>query len=224
MYRVLIIEDDETISTIMCEWLNKWNLEAVAVKDFKKVMETVSEVAPHLILLDINLPYYDGFYWCKQIRKMTHIPVIFISSRGEDADKIRAISGGGDDYIDKPFSMDMLVTKVQAALRRAYTYSDNAYNIISYDDMVLDLERSIVTCSGNDVTLTRNECTMLSLLMKAAGKIVTRAKLIKSLWVDELFVDENTLSVNINRLRKKLGEIKDGETILTVKGKGYKLV
>ncbi|MEX1308230.1 MAG: response regulator transcription factor [Eubacteriales bacterium] len=224
MYRILIIEDDQTISAIMCEWLNKWNLEAVAVKDFKKVMETVSEVAPHLILLDINLPYYDGFYWCKQIRKMTHIPVIFISSRGEDADKIRAISGGGDDYIDKPFSMDMLVTKVQAALRRAYTYSDNAYSVISYDDMVLDLERSVVTCAGNDVTLTRNECTMLSLLMKASGKIVTRAKLIKSLWVDEHFVDENTLSVNINRLRKKLGEIKDGEMIITVKGKGYKLV
>ena len=224
MYRILIIEDDNTISAIIRDWLKKWNLEAVETVDFKQVIERVSEVKPHLVLLDINLPYFDGFYWCKQIRKISNIPIIFISSRGEDADKIRAISGGGDDYLEKPFAMDLLVTKVQAALRRAYTYSDNAYSLISYDDLVLDLEKSQAVCNGEQIDLTRNECTMLSLFMKASGKIVSRTRIIKALWVDEHFVDENTLSVNINRLRKKLIEVKKGDLIQTVKGKGYKLL
>ena len=224
MYRILIIEDDITISRIIREQLRKWDLQAVEVHDFKRIMESVAQEKPHLVLLDINLPYYDGFYWCEQIRKVSNIPILFISSRSENMDKIRALSGGGDDYIEKPFSIELLVSKIQASLRRAYAYSDNIYSCITYADLILDLGKSMVSSGGEDIQLSRNECIMLSMLMKASGRVVSRANLIKALWEDEHFVDENTLSVNMNRLRKKLDAISDEEMIETIKGEGYKMV
>ena len=224
MYKILVVEDDATVSSIICEKLNKWGFEACPVRDFKNPLSEYGSINPHLVLLDINLPYYDGFYWCERIRKLSNIPVIFISSRSDDNDKVRAIMGGGDDYIEKPFSIDVLVAKVQAALRRAYSYTDNSYNIVSYSDMILDLEKMIISCGSRDVALTQNECKILCLLMKASGKVVSRAKMIKSLWQDENFIDENTLTVNVNRLRSKLKGIKDYDIIETVKGKGYKLL
>ena len=223
MYRILIVEDDVTISRIIREQLGKWDLQAVVVQDFKRIMESIAQEKPHLVLLDINLPYYDGFYWCEQIRKVSNIPILFISSRSENMDKIRALSGGGDDYIEKPFSIELLVSKIQASLRRAYAYSDNIYNCITYADLVLDLGRSMVSSGGEDIQLSRNECIMLSMLMKASGRVVSRAKLMKALWEDEHFVDENTLSVNMNRLRKKLDAISEEEMIETIKGEGYKM-
>ncbi len=224
MYKILIVEDDTTISSILHEKLNKWGLESFEVKDFENVFKKHLEIKPHLVLMDINLPYYDGFYWCEKIRKASNIPIIFISSRADDSDKIRAITGGGDDYIEKPFSVDVLIAKIKAALRRAYDYVDNTYSIISYKDIVLDLEKAVATCNGTEVTLARNDCRILLMLIKASGKIVSRAALIKSLWEDEQFVDENTLTVNVNRLRKKLKDIKQEDIIGTVKGEGYKLI
>lgn len=223
MYKILIVEDDKTISSILKDKLNKWGLESYETQDFENVFLEYTEIKPHLVLMDINLPYYDGFYWCEKIRKSSNIPIIFISSRNEDNDKIRAITGGGDDYIEKPFSIDVLIAKIQATLRRAYSYSDNSYNIISYQDLFLDLEKAIVICNEESITLTRNDCMILSLLIKASGKLVTRTQLIKALWEDEHFVDENTLTVNMNRLRKKLKQIKKDDLIETIKGKGYKL-
>lgn len=224
MYKIFIVEDDKTISSIVRQKLNAWGMDAYEVQDFENIYKEYTEIKPHMVLMDINLPYYDGFYWCEMIRKASNIPIVFISSRADDSDKIRAIAGGGDDYVEKPFSVDVLLAKVQATLRRAYAYSDSSYNIMSYKDIFLDLEKSLVTYNDIDISLTRNECKILSILIKASGKIVSRTDLIKGLWEDENFIDENTLTVNVNRLRKKLKQVKDDDIIETIKTKGYKLI
>jgi len=224
MYKILIVEDDTTISSIIVEKLNKWEYNTLRVSDFDNVISDYTSFQPHLVLMDINLPYYDGFYWCAKIRQLSNIPIIFISSRDTDSDKIRAISQGGDDYIEKPFSMDLLIAKVQAALRRAYSYRDQTLNIQQYKDMIFDLERLRVICGEKDIELTPNEGRILAILMRNEGKIVTRTRLIRALWDDESFVDDNTLTVNVNRLRRKLKTIGLEGYIKTNKGEGYRLI
>ena len=151
------------------------------------------------------------------------MPIVFVSSRTDDNDKIRGILGGGDDYIEKPFSMDILIAKIKAMLRRSYAYIDTSYTTISFSDMILDIEKAQLAFDKNMVELTHNECQIMTLLIRAGGKIVSRSKIIKTLWDNENFIDENTLTVNINRLRKKLKNIKEEDIIITVKGKGYRL-
>ena len=223
MYKIYIVEDDHVIAFVIGADLEKWHFECHITKDFGSVAAECTGIQPHLVLMDINLPQYDGFYWCKQIRKSTNVPIMFISSRTDDNDKIRAIMGGGDDYIEKPFSMDVLIAKVQAMLRRTYAYTDNAYSTVSCGDLILDIEKLRVSYNGVETLLTHNECTIMSLLMRAGGCVVSRSKIMKALWEDESFVDENTLSVNVARLRQKLKELKDDDLIITVKGKGYRL-
>lgn len=224
MYRILIVEDDNTIASIMRDKLNKWGYDAVIVTNFINVLAEYTALEPHLVLLDVNLPYYDGFYWCARIRQVSNIPIIFISSRDTEGDKIRAITQGGDDYIEKPFSLDLLVVKVQATLRRAYSYSDRALNVLQHNDIILNINDARVFCGKDQVGLTHNECKILSLLIRNPNKIITRARLIKALWDDESFIDDNTLTVNVNRLRRKLKELGRADCIETVKGEGYKLV
>ena len=223
MYKIFIVEDDNTISELISNSLEKWGFKSECVQKFEKVILQFADSGAHLVLMDINLPYFDGFYWCEQIRKISNVPIIFISSRSDDKDKIRAMVGGGDDYIEKPFSMELLVTKVKAVLRRTYSYADTGSTTISFAEMILDVEKHTIARFSKSIDLTKNECQIMSLLMKASGKIVTRHKIIKSLWDSENFIDENTLTVNINRLRKKLKNIIDKEIIITVKGEGYKL-
>ncbi len=224
MYRILIVEDDRTISSIIEEKLNKWGYKAASIYDFNDIFSHYTSFEPHLILMDINLPYYDGFYWCGKIRQLSNVPIIFISSRDTDSDKIRALTQGGDDYIEKPFSMDLLIAKVQGILRRAYSYSDHTLNILQHKDMILDIEHLKVFCGKEEIELTRNECKILSILIRNHDKIVSRARLMKALWDDESFVDDNTLTVNINRLRRKLGTIGLEGYIKTIKGEGYGLI
>lgn len=224
MYKILIVEDDNTIASITEEKLNQWGYNTLSISDFHDVLTTYTSFEPHLVLMDINLPYYDGFYWCGKIRQLSNVPIIFISSRDTDADKIRAIYQGGDDYIEKPFSMDLLIAKVQGTLRRAYSYSDQALNVMQYRELILDIEHLKVFCSEKEIELTRNEGKILSLLVRNHGNIVTRTRIMKALWDDESFVDDNTLTVNVNRLRKKLEAIGLDGYIKTIKGEGYRLI
>lgn len=218
------MEDDRTISGIMEENLRKWGYKTERASDFNDILPAFTAFDPQLVLLDINLPYYDGFYWCAKIRELSNIPIMFISSRDSDSDKVRAISQGGDDYIEKPFSMDLLIAKVSAILRRAYSYSDQTLNVLQYGDILLNLEKLQVMHGENEIELTRNECRILALLIRNHGNLVTRARIMKDLWEDESFIDENTLTVNVNRLRKKLEEIGLGEVVKTIKGEGYRLL
>ncbi len=224
MYKILIVEDDNTISSIIKEKLDKWGYEVSIVSDFNDILSDYISFEPHLILMDINLPYYDGFYWCTKIRELSNIPIVFISSRDTDSDKIRAISQGGDDYIEKPFSMDLLIAKVQATLRRAYSYSDERLNILQHKDMILDIERLRVFCGEKEIELTKNESKILCILMRNYDKVVNRIRLMNALWDDESFVDDNTLTVNVNRLRRKLEKIGLEGYIKTIKGEGYRLI
>ncbi|MBR0600392.1 response regulator transcription factor [Sinanaerobacter chloroacetimidivorans] len=224
MYRILIVEDDGKISSIMEENFKKWGYETKAVEDFSDVLPDFIAFEPHMVLMDINLPNYDGFYWCARIREFSHLPIVFISSRDTDSDKIRAITQGGDDYIEKPFSMDLLIAKVSAILRRAYSYVDQTLNILQYKDMVLNLERHQVFYGDKETELTKNECKILTLLLRNPGKLVSRTRLMKDLWDDESFVDDNTLTVNVNRLRRKLDELGLEGSIKTIKGEGYRLL
>ncbi|SNS56969.1 DNA-binding response regulator, OmpR family, contains REC and winged-helix (wHTH) domain [Anaerovirgula multivorans] len=224
MYKIFIVEDDNTISSIIEEKLNKWGYKTLRVSNFNDILSNYTSFEPHLILMDINLPYYDGFYWCGKIRQLSNVPIIFISSRDTDGDKIRAITQGGDDYIEKPFSMDLLIAKVQAILRRAYSYSDQTLNILQHKDMILDIEHLKVFCGEKEIELTRNECRILSMLIRNHDRLVKRTRLMKALWDDESFVDDNTLTVNVNRLRRKLEMIGLKEYIKTIKGEGYRLI
>lgn len=224
MYRILIIEDDQTISSILEEHLKKWGYDVRTTVDFSDVLSGFTAYEPHIVIMDINLPYYDGFYWCSKIRELSNVPIVFLSSRDGDSDKIRAITQGGDDYIEKPFSMDLLTVKLSAILRRAYSSADQALNVLQHRDLILDMERLQVFCREKEAELTKNECRILTLLVKSSGNLVTRSRLMQSLWDDESFVDDNTLTVNVNRLRKKLDEIGLGDCIKTVKGEGYRLV
>lgn len=224
MYRILIVEDDNTISSILEEHLKKWDYDVRTAADFSDVLSDFTAYEPHIVIMDINLPYYDGFYWCSKIRELSNVPIVFLSSRDGDGDKIRAITQGGDDYIEKPFSMDLFTVKLSAILRRAYSSADQALNVLQFRDLILNIERLQVFCREKEAELTKNECRILTMLIKSNGNLVTRSRMMQSLWDDESFVDDNTLTVNVNRLRKKLDEIGLEDCIKTVKGEGYRLV
>lgn len=222
MYKILLVEDDRKINTMIADYLKKWDYEVSVVEDFKNVLQDITSLKPELILLDVNLPYYDGFYWCREIRKLTNIPILFISSRETEMDKIMGLQVGADDFITKPFSLELLSTKIQTILRRTYAYQDQTLNVTSYQNLLLNLETGKLSDGKTEVLLTPNEYRIMNLLMKHGDKIVSRTTIIEQLWDDERFVDDNTLTVNMNRLRKKL-EVLTNVSIETVKNEGYVL-
>ncbi|MDF2890561.1 MAG: DNA-binding response regulator [Clostridia bacterium] len=221
MFKILIIEDDVKIREIILENIQKWGYEGFVVKDFSKVMEDFTEYQPHLALLDINLPAFDGFYWCGKIREISKVPIIFISSRNSNMDIIMAVNMGGDDFVQKPFSLEVLLAKVNALLRRTYSYIDVDTSILEYQGVVLNLKDSTVLYQQQKLELTKNEFKILYVLMKNNGKLVSRDEIMRKLWEDESFVDDNTLTVNINRLRKDLGNMGLDDFIKTKRGQGY---
>lgn len=224
MTKIFIVEDDIKMAELIHQSFSTWGFESLVVKDFRDVLGEFSSYSPHLVLLDINLPYYDGFYWCKEIRCVSNIPIIFISSRNENMDLIMAINMGGDDFISKPFSLDVLVTKVNGLLRRTFSYSNSESVFIQHNNVVLNLSNSTISHLGNMLELTKNELKVVHVLLSNHGKIISRERLITSLWNDESFIDENTLTVNINRLRKKLKELGLDELIQTKKNQGYTIL
>ena len=224
MFKILIIEDDYKIREIILENVRKWGFSGLCVEDFNQIFDIFLKYDPHLILLDINLPAFDGFYWCNKIREISQVPIIFISSRNSNMDIIMAINQGGDDYIQKPFSMEVLISKINALLRRAYSYRKAAVNAIEYQGVILNLPDNQLLYQEQKLELTKNEFKIMLVLMKNKGTIVKREQIMQSLWEDESFIDDNTLTVNINRLRKKLSQIGLSEFIQTRKGQGYMIL
>ncbi|MBL4938276.1 response regulator transcription factor [Clostridium sp. YIM B02515] len=221
MFKILIIEDDTKMREIILENIRRWGFEGYGITDFDNAFKDFINYDPHLVLLDINLPSYDGFYWCGKIREVSKVPIIFISSRNTNMDIIMAINMGGDDFIQKPFSLDVLMAKINALLRRTYDYISSEVNLIEHNDVILNLKDSTVSYKNTKSELTKNEFKILYMLMKDKGVIVSRDSIMRGLWEDENFVDDNTLTVNINRLRKKLEDLGLESFIQTKKGQGY---
>lgn len=223
--KIMIIEDERTIREMMAETIEKWGFDTVKVEDFDQVLSIFLKENPQLVLMDINLPSFDGFYWCNKIRESSKTPIIFLSSRNTPMDMIMAMNMGGDDFVNKPFHTDILMAKINALLRRTYTYiEDIELNILEHDGIVLDLNSYNVSYRNETVALSKNEFIIFNLLMQNKGTVVSRTKIMRGLWADERFVDENTLSVNIARIRKKITELGKEDFIATKKGYGYIIV
>lgn len=222
MYRILVVEDDKVISEQIGKYLEKWGYEVETVKDFMNVMGQFAAYEPQLVLLDIGLPFYNGYYWCSEIRKVSQVPIIFISSASDNMNVVMAVNMGGDDFVVKPFDLEILQAKIQALLRRAYAFTAPG-TVLEYHGVLLNMTDMSLSCGENRVDLTKNEFRILQTLFEASGGVVSRDMLMKRLWDDECFVDDNTLTVNINRLRKRLAEVGLAELIQTKKGVGYLL-
>ena len=219
-YRILLVEDDVVIAQQVKEYLERWGYEMFCVEDFQNVMKEFSLVRPHLVLMDISLPFYNGFHWCAQIRQVSQVPVIFVSSAGDNMNIVMAVNMGGDDFVAKPFEPDVLAAKVQAMLRRAYSFRGQT-NVMEYKGILLDMSDASVLIDGQRQDLTKNEFRILQLLMENAEQTVPREVIMKRLWDNDCFVDDNTLTVNMTRLRKKLESAGAGQIIHTKKGLGY---
>ncbi|CAM3187679.1 response regulator transcription factor [Filibacter tadaridae] len=221
MYKVMIVEDDDKIRRIVADMLKKWQYDVIEVAKFDQVLTTFENNQPHLVLLDINLPVFDGYYWCQQIRSISKVPIIFLSSRTQNMDVIMAINMGGDDFVQKPFDLDVLAAKVSALLRRNHAYQDESSMQLTHQNLVFYLTNSSIQVGEQTSLLSRNEFIILQLMMSHIGKIISRDDLMQALWKDEQFVDDNTLTVNVNRLRRKIATLGLEAFIVTRKGMGY---
>lgn len=220
MYRILIVEDDRGIASAVQQQISSWGLEAKCVEDFRNVLAEFSAYDPHLVLMDISLPFFNGYHWCSEIRKASKIPIVFLSSASDNMNLIMAINMGGDDFIPKPFDQSVLMAKIQAVLRRTYDYSGQV-PVLEHRGAMLNTADATLTYQGTRIDLTKNEFKILQTLMEQKGKVVSREKLMERLWESDSFVDENTLSVNVNRLRKKLDAAGLTQFIATKVGMGY---
>lgn len=220
MYRILIAEDDEIIADSIRNHLVKWDYEVKKIDDFKDVMAQFSDFKPQLVLMDISLPFRNGYYWCTEIRKVSNVPIVFISSAGENMNIVMAINLGADDFIVKPFDLNVLTAKVSAVLRRAFSLSNDS-DIIENKGVALNLGEASFTYNSVKCDLTKNELRILQILFENAGKTVSRDAIMIKLWDSDSFIDDNTLTVNINRLRKKLEDAGLSDYVITKKGLGY---
>ena len=220
MYRILIVEDDPTISSAIEDMTRAWALDARQVRDFRAVMSDFAEYDPHLVLLDISLPFFNGYYWCGEIRKVSKVPIIFISSASDNMNIVMAINMGGDDFIAKPFDQSVLMAKINAMLRRTYDFAP-AVPVLEHRGAILNTGDNTLTYDGKLIDLTKNEYRILFSLMESKGKVVSREKLMERLWETDSFVDENTLTVNVGRLRRKLDAAGLSNFITTKFGVGY---
>lgn len=219
-YRLMIIEDEEGIASAIKNQAEMWGMDALPAADFRDIMKDFASFDPHIVLMDISLPFYNGYYWCEEIRRVSKVPIIFISSAGDNMNIVMAMSMGADDFIAKPFDMSVLMAKIQAMLRRTYDFTVNS-SVIEHRGVILNTANSTVIYNGNKTELTKNEYRILLTLLENREKTVSREKLMEALWKTESFVDENTLSVNVNRLRKKLESIGAPDFIVTKFGVGY---
>lgn len=222
MYRIFLVEDDETIARLIKKHLEKWEYEVSTVQDFGNVLGEFAVCDPQLVLLDIRLPFYNGHYWCTQIRQVSKVPIIFLSSVSDNMNIVMAMNMGADDFIPKPFDLEVLTAKVQALLRRSYDFAGSS-SMLEHKGMLLNLSDATILYQEQKVELTKNELKILQTLIENKTQVVTRETLMTRLWESDMYVDENTLPVNVNRLRKKLTSIGLEDSILTKKGIGYQI-
>ena len=203
MYRIYMIEDDQGILEAVKAKGEKWELQIHGVKNFRKILTEFSEIQPHLVIMDIGLPAFDGYYWCTELRRLSKVPILFLSSASDNMNMVMAMSMGGDDFVAKPFDMDVLIAKIQALLRRAYDFAA-VMPIAEHRGAFLNMENGTLTYQDITIDLTKNEHRILCLLMENKGRIVSRERLMDLLWESDCYIDDNTLTVNVGRLRKKL--------------------
>ena len=220
MYRIFLVEDDRGIAEAIAAQTALWDMETVCVKDFRSVMAELAACAPHLVLLDISLPFYDGYHWCREIRSVSKVPVIFISSAADNLNIVMAMNMGADDFIAKPFDQSVLMAKIGALLRRTYDFGGSA-PLLEHRGALLNTGDGSLTYQGEKIELTKNEYRILLGLMQSKGRTVSREKLMELLWESDEFVDDNTLTVNVGRLRKKLEVAGLRDFIATKHGVGY---
>lgn len=220
MYRILIVEDDMTIAKSMKNCLCQWNYETEYIVDFKDITAQFIQFDPHLVLLDISLPFFNGYHWCSEIRKISKVPIIFISSMSDSMNIIMAVNMGGDDFIAKPFDLNILVAKVQALLRRTYSFGGKM-DVIEHKGVVLSLNSATLEYKDSKVELTKNEFKIIQILLENIGKVISRDVIMTRLWESDSYIDDNTLTVNVTRLRKKLSDIGICDFVKTKKGIGY---
>ena len=223
VYRILIVEDDPGIAAAIAQQARSWDLDVKCVENFRTVMEDFSEYKPHLVLLDISLPFFNGYHWCGEIRKVSNVPILFISSASDNMNIVMAMNMGADDFIVKPFDQSVLMAKIQAMLRRTYDFASYT-PILEHRGARLHTGDNSLTYEGQEISLTKNEYRILLTLMENKGKVVSREKLMERLWETDSFIDENTLTVNVNRLRKKLHAAGLTDFIATKFGVGYLIV
>ena len=220
MHRIFIVEDDKMIAESVQKHLQQWGYEVVVATDFSNILGEVTKAGLDLILLDITLPNFNGFYWCREIRKMYKLPIIFISSASDNMNIVMAMDMGGDDFIAKPFDLSVLTAKIGVMLRRSYSFSGQM-SALEHKGAILNMVDDTVTYNGEKIELSKNEAQIMTLLMENAGSIVSRDLIMMQLWDSDNFIDDNTLTVNITRIRKKLKDIGLDDFIKTKKGRGY---
>lgn len=221
-YRIFIVEDDAAITGVLERQLTKWGYDVQAAADFNRILEQFQTYKPHLVLLDISLPFFDGYYWCGEIRKISKTPIIFISSAGDDMNLVMALSLGADDFIAKPFRLEVATAKIQALLRRTYAFGGEP-ECLTRGGVTLNLTEATLTYGDSATDLTKNEFKILQVLMGQCGATVGRDTLMEKLWETDCFIDDNTLTVNMARLRRKLEGIGLQNFIVTKKGLGYRI-
>ena len=222
MHKILLVEDDQVIRQQVGKLLSEWGFEVVLVEDFMEVLSLFVQSEPHLVLMDIGLPLFNGYHWCQEIRKISKVPIMFLSSRDQAMDIVMAINMGADDFVTKPFDQQVLLAKVQGLLRRSYEFGRDE-SLLEYAGVILNTKSMDLYYQEEVLSLTKNEFQILRVLFEHAGNIVARDDLMRELWNSDFFIDDNTLSVNVARLRKKLEEQGLARFIETKKGIGYGL-
>lgn len=220
MYKVFLVEDDDSIAGAITKRLSDWEFEVRRADDYRDITDEFKAFDPHIVLLDVSLPFYNGFHWCGEIRRFSKCPVVFISSASDNLNIVTAMNMGGDDFIAKPFDLSVLVAKIQAILRRSYDFADNI-GVITHKGAVLNTADATLKFNGEKIDLTKNEYRIMETLLENKGRVVSRERLMNKLWETDSYVDENTLSVNIARLRKKLEQAGLHGYITTKIGLGY---
>lgn len=225
MFKILIVEDDRHLVRLLEEHLHKFGYAVQAVEDFANVRNQFGQYEPHLVLLDVNLPKYDGYYWCRQFRSVSTCPIIFISARNGKMDQVMALENGADDYITKPFDYEIAMAKIKSQLRRAYgSYAASNERSVSVAGLTLDVDRLSISLGSLHTALSHTEAKILDELMQRSGQVVSRDRLLEKIWDDQAFVDDNTLNVYVTRVRKKLAVLGIEDGVQTIRGRGYRLL